>query len=41
MKKKTEECPNCGEEISEEDSVCTRCGVLIEEPAYDIEELAS
>ena len=29
------ECPNCGEEISEEDSVCPHCGVLIEEPCYD------
>jgi len=29
------ECPNCGEEISEEDSVCSHCGALIEEPCYD------
>jgi len=31
------ECPNCGEEIAEEDSVCSHCGALIEEPSYDIE----
>lgn len=30
-------CPNCGEEVSEEDSVCPHCGALIEEPCYDIE----
>ena len=29
------ECPNCGEEISEEDSVCPYCGCLITEPSYD------
>ena len=28
-------CPNCNEEISEEDSVCPNCGCLIEEPCYD------
>jgi transcription initiation factor TFIIIB Brf1 subunit/transcription initiation factor TFIIB len=28
-------CPNCGEEISEEDIVCPSCGTLIAEPAYD------
>lgn len=31
-------CPICGEEISEEDSICPSCGVLIEEPVYDIED---
>ena len=31
------ECPNCGEEISEDDVICPNCGCLIEEPAYDIE----
>lgn len=28
-------CPNCGEEISEEDSVCPHCGALITEPSHD------
>ena len=28
-------CPNCNEEISEEDVVCPNCGSLIEEPCYD------
>lgn len=37
-KEAVEECPNCGEEISEDDSVCPHCGALIEEPAYDIED---
>lgn len=30
------ECPNCGEEISEDDAVCPSCGCLIEEPCHDI-----
>lgn len=30
-------CPLCGEEISEQDSVCPHCGALIEEPCHDIE----
>lgn len=29
------ECPNCDEEISEEDSVCPHCGSLITEPSHD------
>ena len=28
-------CPNCDEEISEEDSVCPHCGALITEPSHD------
>lgn len=31
-------CPNCGEEISEEDSVCIHCGALVTEPSHDIED---
>ncbi len=29
------ECPNCGEGISEDDSVCPHCGALLEEPCHD------
>jgi len=28
-------CPLCGQEISEEDSVCPHCGALITEPSHD------
>ena len=31
-------CPICGEEISEDDSICAYCGALIEEPCHDIED---
>jgi len=30
-------CPNCGEGISEDDSVCPHCGALVAEPSHDIE----
>ena len=36
-KKLEKACPNCGEEIIGEDSLCPYCGALIEEPSYDIE----
>ena len=28
-------CPNCNEEISNEEAVCPHCGSLIDEPCYD------
>ena len=33
-KEAVEECPNCGEGISEDDSVCPHCGALVAEPSY-------
>ena len=29
------ECPTCGEKISEDETVCPFCGIMIEEPSYD------
>lgn len=31
-------CPICGQELSEDDSICPNCGACQDEPCYDADD---